>query len=170
VRQIQNTSSSRKPRVAWTDDEKAKIVGRAVQVQAEHPDLAGLPLLRASMSIFPASRWRKLIAVTQAAWFEPGVAAEVKMRTNEERARGSVAPLIKAQVAEQAAQAASWMNIHRAWQNEEHADHVETVFLLKSILGELQAINAKLGQPVPVIAPCVCADDTPVRSRKRSSN
>lgn len=70
----------RPPRVTWTDYEKTKIIDRAAETLSSRPDLAGLPLLRAAMTVLPVTRRRKLIAVTQAPWFEPGLAKEIKMR------------------------------------------------------------------------------------------
>ncbi|WP_143206400.1 hypothetical protein [Singulisphaera sp. GP187] len=70
----------------WTSREKEKIVSRAVDIQSDRPDLAGLPLLRAAMTAIPAERRRKLIAVTQAPWFEEGVAREIRSRKSRSRA------------------------------------------------------------------------------------
>lgn len=102
-------------KVFWTEREKSLIVRRAIEVQRERPDLAGLPLLRQAMSVLPASRRRKLIAVTQAPWFEERIKDEIAKR-----------------------QAESQLDYNQA-----------TVLLLKGILAELQALNAKFGSPIP---------------------
>lgn len=113
-----------KGRVIWTDAEKARLVARAVETQHDHPDLAGLPLLRSAMSALPASRRRSLDAVTQAPWFEAAVSAEIRRRTNEDRAAADLAPLIRIQT--------------------------ETLLLM---LDELRHLNRKFGSPVPTKSP-----------------
>ena len=61
----------RKPsRVIWTDREKAEMVSAVAELRTERADLSGLPLLREAMTSLPINRRRKLIAVTQAPWFE----------------------------------------------------------------------------------------------------
>lgn len=68
------------PKVFWSEAEKAAMIAEGVAVQAARPDLAGLPLLRAAMMVLPPQRRRKLIALSQAGWFEPGLKAEYERR------------------------------------------------------------------------------------------
>ena len=72
--------SAHRDRVIWTDNEKAAIISDAADLQANHPNLAGLRLLRAAIAAMPHARRRKLVAVTQAAWFEPMFAEELRRR------------------------------------------------------------------------------------------
>jgi hypothetical protein len=60
-------------RVFWTDAEKAVVLETAAELLAKRSDLSGLPLLREAMCSLPIDRRRKLIAVTQAPWFERGL-------------------------------------------------------------------------------------------------
>src|SRR4051794_6872895 len=75
-----------KSKVVWTDDEKDRIVKRAVDLKRDRPGLAGLALLRASLEVLPAHRRRQFIAISQAPWFPKQVAAELKRRDLESRA------------------------------------------------------------------------------------
>lgn len=121
-------------KVFWTEAEKKKVVQRAREIQANHPDLAGLPLLRAAITALPPARRRKLIAVSQAAWFEDGLKAEVRMAELEVKMRDPHLILDQAR-------------------NKMIEDHYEMYAkLLKDILEELRTLNRKLGNPVPTIS------------------
>lgn len=114
---VKSGNEGRRNKVVWTEKEKSLIVCRAIEVQRERPDLAGLPLLRQAMGVLPATRRRKLIAVTQAPWFEVHLKEEILKRRTEN------------------------LNDHNK----------EVVAILRGILGELQALNAKFGSPVPTL-------------------
>jgi hypothetical protein len=67
-------------KVVWTDAEKSVIVKRAFEIQRDDPGLAGLSLLKATIKTLPPNRRRRLIALSQAEWFEPRLAAETRLR------------------------------------------------------------------------------------------
>jgi hypothetical protein len=74
-------------KIIWTSAEKYAVVDRAIEIQADHPELAGLPLLRAGMDALKPDRRRKLIALSQAEWFEPALGVAMKLRAIEEKER-----------------------------------------------------------------------------------
>lgn len=113
-------------KVFWTDAEKAAIIAAAVAVQAERPDLSGLPLLRAAMEVLPPERRRKLIALSQADWFEPGLKAEHERR----------------RVRPEQGETAHTVRLVR------HDDDPYAP-LLREIASELRAISATLSQMAP---------------------
>jgi hypothetical protein len=69
---------------------------RAVEILEALPDMGGMRLLRAAMMALPPARRRKLVAVTQAPWFERAVAVEIERRSKLQRSRADVAPTIRA--------------------------------------------------------------------------
>lgn len=165
--------SVRPPRVVWTAREKDDLIRRAVDIQSEHPDLAGLPLLRAAMHVLPETRRRHLLAVTQAPWFEPGVTAEVRRRTMEIRAGTDLGAVMRehAHITDEInVLHHEWLAFHRDWRTEAARNHEGQVATLNAILVELRELNTKLGQPVPVQAPCSCSTRNPIRSRKPGVN
>lgn len=97
-----------KPKVFWTDAEKEAITEEAVKLREERPDLASLPLLRSAMQVLPANRRRSVLAISQAAWFEPSLKAEI-----EKRRSSSVIPI------------AETMVLHRT-RVDEFCDHAES--------------------------------------------
>lgn len=161
------TLASRPPRVVWTEGERVRLIARAVETQAAHPDLAGLPLLRASMAVLPVSRRRKLVAVTQAPFFEAGVAAEIRRRTSEAKAEDGLAPILKGQAVTHSAVARTQdriMDLHAKWHSDQHVWRGEVaqsqqgiIAMLSLMLRELVALNVKLGRPVPFSQPCECS-------------
>lgn len=70
----------RPARIVWTDEEKVKIIRRAASNQQRRPDLSGLPLLRESLLAIGQDRRRKLIAMSQAPWFDEALATEIARR------------------------------------------------------------------------------------------
>lgn len=157
----QSTVQTRHPRVIWTDAEKAAVVRRAVDTQRDHPDLAGLPLLRVAMNVLPPTRRRKLIAVTQAPFFEPAVVAEIKRRTAEERLEGDLIPIAKQNASHNAAISACqarFFSLHEEWRNDQAANHIELIGVLRATLVELKILNSTLGRPAPVAGPCTCEE------------
>lgn len=66
-------SRRRRPRIVWSPAEQAAMIQRAAAIQAERPELSGLPLLRAAMQSLPPERRRRVRALSEAAWFEPGM-------------------------------------------------------------------------------------------------
>lgn len=60
-------------RIAWSPAERTTMLQRAAAIQAERPDLSGLPLLRAAMQSLPPGRRRKIRSLSAAPWFEPGM-------------------------------------------------------------------------------------------------
>jgi len=65
-------------RVSWSSEEKSKIIEHALTLRQARPDLAGLPLLRSAINVLPLNRRRKVISVSQVAWFEPWLADAVR--------------------------------------------------------------------------------------------
>jgi hypothetical protein len=159
MKQKKTQPSLRPPRVIWTDAEKARLIDKAVEIQAEHPNLSGLPLLRASIKTLPPSRRRKLIAVTQAPWFEPGVIAEIRRRTTEASADASLAPLLRNAAATHAVVAATtdviselhhqWHLEHIKWFDRLHQSQETIIAVLLLLLREIQVMNSNFGSPVP---------------------
>lgn len=82
-------------KIFWSDSEKTRIISEAADIQNRRPDLSGLPLLRAAMAVMPPSRRRKVAALSQAPWFEPGITDEIKRREMEAKANANLAPLLK---------------------------------------------------------------------------
>ncbi len=72
-------------RVVWSETEKRTLIATAVQIQRVRPDLSGLPLLRHAIGRLPRDRQRKVIALSHAPWFEPGVIAEASRLAAEDR-------------------------------------------------------------------------------------
>ena len=137
----------RTPRVVWTDLEKDALIRTSVDVQAENPDLAGLPLIRVAMSVLPGYRRRKLIAVTQAPWFEPGIARETKRRTAEMLASSEILPISRANAEasrEIADNGREWLDCHREWRAEVNQHHENMLSLLAMIVNEMRTLNSMI--------------------------
>lgn len=74
---------ARGTRVAWSEEEKHRIVRNAVDIQRQRPELSGLSLIRAAIAMLPPHRRRKLISLSQVAWFDPYVETESRLREVE---------------------------------------------------------------------------------------
>lgn len=122
-----------KNKVFWSEAEKSAIAERAADLRDNRPDLAGLPLLRAAMNVLPAHRRRKLIAMSQASWFEGAVAAEIRRRDLESKVEVELAPIFQ-----------SHAQHHLEWRAEHMAALCRHEKLLKSILKDLDLICRRL--------------------------
>jgi hypothetical protein len=82
-------------KVFWSDREKNQLAKLAAIIQAERPDLAGLALLRAAIKKLPLGRQRRVVSLTQVAWFEPALDLAVKARKAEAAEDHPHVPLLK---------------------------------------------------------------------------
>lgn len=162
-------------RVVWTAGERSRLIREAADMQAEYPDLAGLPLLRAAMGALAPTRRRRLLAVTQAPWFEKGVAEEIKRRTSELKASASMVPVANSFILTQK----GWHDEHVAWMESTErlfrmvAQACESQLAMLSLVHrELVTLNAKLGYPVVAKMPreCECEADVSDKSGKRRTD
>jgi hypothetical protein len=127
-----------KEKVFWSNSEKTKMISKAIDIQREKPELAGLPLLRAAMLTLPQSRRRRLVALSQVPWFEDAIKSEIKQRlTDDKDWSQEILPhhLV-------------WSQMHEEWRREQiesigkleqvlnqiHQDHVKMIQLLKKAL------------------------------------
>lgn len=146
-------------RVIWNDSERAVLLKRAVEVRAQHPDIAGLDLLRSSMSALPSDRRRSLRAVTQVPWFEVGVIAELRRAETERVAEASILPTLErnaSAVRETADMNKEFMELHAEWREEMGGWAREIMQGQQSILAtlllllrEIQIANTTMGKLPP---------------------
>ncbi len=157
------TTNIRASRIVWTASERATIGGVAAETQRERPELSGLPLLRVAMKSLPINRRRKLVAVTQAPWFEMGLSEESRRRTAA--GTGAATRVVAVESA-----ADPYMPILAATREatKRHADTIESICktneewkasvmqfnetataLLAMIYNELRDIRRLCGSPVP---------------------
>lgn len=77
-----------KDKVIWSDDEKAKIVGRAVALRDGNPSLSGLPLLREAVKGLPVDRQASPVSLAKA----PGSSGSSRRREGRERVKWDPLP------------------------------------------------------------------------------
>lgn len=75
------------------------MIVAAIDAQRMRPELSGLPLLRVAMKVLPPDRRRKLIAITQAIWFEKGCEEESHRRLPSQGETSDIAFAIREVVA-----------------------------------------------------------------------
>ncbi len=146
-------------KVFWSKPEQDAMIKRAVEIQKENPELSGLPLLRQAMLVLPVDRRRKIKSFSRVEWFEPALRAEVKRRSEAATVTQAIViapheadpyvPILKLSAGElerQSKMAEDWM--------KKNAEQGETMIsLLGTLCRELQSLNHKLSQPVPMTKP-----------------
>lgn len=85
--------------VFWTHEEKRRLCGVALDIHEERPDLAGLSLLRAAVKTLPLDRQRRIVTLSQAEWFEAGMAAEAKLRAADQKQGHPTLPVLTSNAA-----------------------------------------------------------------------
>lgn len=75
----------KRPRIVWTDAEKAMIIDEALNVQRSRADLAGLPLLKAAIKSLPEGRRRRVIPLPQTPWFELALQRRADVMTQAQK-------------------------------------------------------------------------------------
>ena len=120
-------AESPRKKITWTDAEKTQIAETAARLQREDPSLAGLALLRAALRAMPPERRRKVIAISQASWFDPAVRRERDRQDAREAAQAAIAPVLQEQkslLASLNALQKDWQGMHQEWY-ERHAHWVK---------------------------------------------
>jgi hypothetical protein len=118
-----------------------------VNTPPKRPDMVGLPLLREAMMALPPTRRRKVIALTQAAWFDNGLKGEIKRVADEKRL---TEPLLQmAQARNQHLESPhhtikEWGSDDAEWKAKLVGLRNQTIAILLDILVEIRALNVNL--------------------------
>lgn len=82
-------------KVFWSAAERMAIVSSAADIQAESPELAGLPLIRQAMMKLAADRRRKLDTMNQVPWFEKALRDEIRRRQAIDTGRPAAVTIVQ---------------------------------------------------------------------------
>jgi hypothetical protein len=100
-----------------------------------------------AVRVVPTTKFRKLIAVIQAAWFESGLKAEIQRGAAEQRMRDPILQMARSRnqhLESQHHTMKEWRSDDAEWKAKVVGLHNQTIAILLHILVEIRALNVNL--------------------------